>query len=603
MRAESRRVSSQDPKPRLLVELIRSERGRYAAAVAATCLSTIFLFVVPQVLRVTLDGLESGTLRGAGPLWLAAAGVVGATALSGAFLYLRGRWTAQASEGIVRGLRERVYAHLAALPCRYHDAADTGDLVQRCTSDVETLRVFLSSQVVEIGRTVLLLVTVIPILLWMHVPMTLLSLVLVPPIVFFAILFFRRIKTLFLEVDEAEAALTTVLQENLTGIRVVRAFARQEFECARFGERNARFRDLGNRLIRLLGHYWSLSDMLCFAQFGIVLIGGAWWALRGELTVGTWVAFSVYIAEVIWPVRMLGRTLTDSGKAVVALGRIQEVLDVATEREPESTSHEVRGRIEVEGVTFSYDGSAPVLSGLSLRIEAGETIALLGPPGAGKSTLVHLLLRLYDYEQGSIRLDGRELRTIERRSVRSQIGAVLQEPFLYSRTLGENVRLGASGATEADLVASTTAACIHSSIEEFEKGYDTLVGERGVTLSGGQRQRVALARALLKRPAILILDDSLSAVDTRTEARILKTLAGRRGRATTIVIAHRLSTTRVADRIVVLEKGHVVQEGSHDDLLGEDGPYRRLWHIQGDLEEEIDNDLPGAEVPARERSD
>jgi ATP-binding cassette subfamily B protein len=575
---------------RLLGEITtRKDRVRYAAAVVATCLDTAFLFAVPQVVREVVDQLDAGEDPGLAGLAWAAARIVGFTAICGAFLYLRGRLAAQASEGIVERLRGRIYAHLSHLPCRYHDKSDTGDLVQRCTSDVETVRVFLATQVVQIGRTILLVLIVVPILLWMHVPMALMSLALTPLIVAFAVLFFRRVQKLFLDADEAEAEMTAVLQENLTGIRVVRAFARQEFECGKFARLNARHRDLLNRMISMLGRYWSLSDVLCFTQFGIVLIGGAAWTLSGDLTLGTWTAFSIYVAEVIWPVRMLGRTLSDAGKAVVSLGRIGEMLHAAPETANGDLPRELSGAVEIEGLTFAYENGAstPALDDLSLSIETGETVALLGPPGSGKSTLVHLLLRLYEYEQGSIRLDGFELNSIERESVREQVGVVLQEPFLYSKTVGENVRLGRSGATEREVHDAAQAACIHTAIEEFEHGYGTLVGERGVTLSGGQRQRVALARALLKRPPILILDDSLSAVDTRTEARILAELERRRGSHTTILIAHRLSSTRLADRIFVLDAGRLVQQGNHEELMKEEGAYRRLWRIQGALEKEI----------------
>lgn len=573
----------------LLREISEGERKRYIGAVLATCVSTAFLFAVPQVVRDVIDLLEAGSAPGLSKFAGAAALVVLFTAGSGAFLYLRGRLAAQASEGIARRLRSRIYGHLSHLPCGYHDDADTGDLVQRCTSDVETVRVFLSSQLVEIGRTILLLLIVIPVLLWMHVPMALLSLLLAPLIVTFAVLFFRRVQALFLEADEAEAEMTAVLQENLTGIRVVRAFARQEFECAKFAQHNGRHRDLNNRLISMLARYWSLSDVLCFLQFGIVLIGGAAWALRGDLSLGTWAAFNIYVAEVIWPVRMLGRTLTDAGKAVVALGRVREMLHEAPEDAGDAQPEKLEGGIEIEGLSFGYQsgGGALALQDLNLAIRPGETVALLGAPGSGKSTLVHLLLRLYEYETGSIRLDGRELRSVARESVRSQIGVVLQEPFLYSKTVGENVRVGQSSASARQVQDAARAACIHAAIEEFEHGYETMVGERGVTLSGGQRQRVALARALLKRPPILILDDSLSAVDTRTEARILAELERRHGRHTTILIAHRLSSTRLADRVLVIEAGHVVQQGRHDELIGVKGPYRRLWQIQGELEQEI----------------
>lgn len=600
---------------RILWELTGGHRVRYAAAILAMGISHVFLFGVPLVSRSAIDGLVSsegfhaGSRTGAFILRLAGSPevravlttsallIVGLTVLGGAFLYLRGRWAAEASEAIVRDLRNRVFAHLERLPCAYHDQADTGDLVQRCTSDVETVRVFLSGQVVEVGRASLLFLTALPILLSLDPRMTLVSVVLFPVIIAFAVVFFRRIQQLFLATDEAEGEMTAVLQENLTGIRVVRAFARQDYECAKFADANGRFRDRNHRLIRLLGVYWSASDFLCFAQMGLTLGFGAWWLLQGRLTVGTLFAFLSYQSMVIWPVRHMGRVLTDAGKALVALSRLGDVLDAEEESASDVVSPEplpeIRGELEVRGLSYSF-GDHEVLQDLSFHLQAGQTLALVGPPGSGKSTFVNLLLRLYDYGQGEILLDGHEIRSLPRGFVRSQVGTVLQEPFLYSKTIGANVRLGRREATLEEVVEATTAADIHRSIAEFESGYDTLVGERGVTLSGGQRQRLSIARALLKDPPILVLDDALSAVDSGTETRILRALRERKGRHTTIVIAHRLSSVAAADHILVFANGSVEQAGTHETLLQEPGTYRRLWAIQGAQEEDLQQDLERA---------
>ncbi|MBP88740.1 MAG: hypothetical protein CMJ64_18850 [Planctomycetaceae bacterium] len=378
---------------------------------------------------------------------------------------------------------------------------------------------------------------------------------------------------------------------------MVHAFARQKVEIEKFSNRNGEFRDLEFRLFMALGNYWTLSDLLAMSQIGLALIGGGYFVMQGTISLGTWVLFFWLLRTIIWPIRHFGRVLADSGKAAVAIGRIQEVLNVHPESEEPATETPMRGDIDVRNLTFSYGDGRPALDNLSLSIREGETVAMLGPPGAGKSTLVNLLVRLYDYENGSITIGRRELKTLNRAAVREAFGMVLQDPFLYSKTVRENVVLGRNSAADHEVEETAKAADIHENIVEFEHGYETKVGERGVTLSGGQRQRLATARALLKSPEILVLDDSLSAVDTRTEAHILQDLASRHGKKTTILIAHRLSSTRLADRIFVLDHGRLLQQGTHEELLNRDGPYASLWKIQGMLEEEIEHDL--SESPQR----
>jgi ATP-binding cassette subfamily B protein len=571
-------------KYQLIWQLVRVERRRYGSAVLSLVLASCFLYLVPLVPSAVLDGRFRN-------LWLAAVLMSGFTALAGFFTYLRGRLSSVAAENVILRLRDQLYDQLQHLPCSYFDTAPTGDLVQRCTSDVETMRQFLVSQVVEIGRAVLMLIIPLPLMLAIDWRMTAMSVILIPPIVAFSMIFFRRVRSSFEKVDQAEGRLTSTLQENLTGIRVVRAFARQQFEIEKFGARNSEHRDLDNNLYRLLAVFWSASDVLCIGQMGIVVIAGGRWIADGSLGVGSFFFFLTSVGMFIWPVRMMGRILTELGKATVAVGRIQEILGHARETTPENRvlipQHGIDrlGEIVFRNVTFAHRKDTAALEDVSFHLPVGRTLALFGPSGSGKSTIVNLLLRLYDPSTGVIEMDGRNICNVDRKDVRRQISVVMQEPFLYSKTVRENLSIGHASATHDDIVQATAAACVHDTVMEFEQGYDTLVGERGISLSGGQRQRVALARALLKRPTILILDDALSAVDTETESQILDALALRRGRSTTIVIAHRLSTLMNADEILVLDGGRVVQRGTHEKLKDSPGMYQRVWMIQNTMED------------------
>ncbi|MFP4355425.1 MAG: ABC transporter ATP-binding protein [Phycisphaerae bacterium] len=606
-------------KSRMLWQAMAGQRLRYAAAMVAMIIASVVMLGQPLVTSQVIDYVITGKplqapqfvrrwVDSAGGrdalaanLWIAAVAMFGVMAVSGLFTYLRGRWSALASESICRNLRNRLYDHLQHLPARYHDQADTGDLVQRASSDVETLRLFLSQQVVEIGRALVLVLAIVPVMFLLSTSMALWSLTLIIPIAAFASVFFIRARHSFQEMDEAEGAMTTTVQENLTGIRVVRAFARGEFEKQKFAATNDAYRDKWYRLMVIMAWFWSLSDLLCLTQMGIVLVAGVWHILAGALSYGEFIAFWMLVNQFLWPIRHMGRVLSELGKASVALGRIQEVLDAPAEPHEADAAVKDRhaeGRIRFAHVTFSHGEDAHVLRDVSFEVAPGKTLALLGASGSGKSTIVNLLLRLYDYENGTIELDGEEIRCLPRKYVRSQIGVVMQEPFLYSRSIRENIKLGRSRAEDAEMFAAAEAACISQSIQQFDDGYETEVGERGVTLSGGQRQRVCIARALLKDPPVLVLDDALSAVDTRTESMILHALAQRKGRHTTIVIAHRLSTLMQADEILVLDHGRIIQRGRHADLVDQPGLYQRLWEIQSSLAEDLRNEMTPA--PAAE---
>ena len=572
-------------------------RARFAVAIGAMFFGTALRFLVPLVASGTIDfalGGGNGSSRVvdlfrlfiektwlAEHLWLAGLVMVLLTIGAGGFNFLKGRLAAEASDGIARKLKNRLYGHLQRLPMRFFDRAETGDLVQRCTSDVETLRMAINNQVVEVTHALILVGTAIPLMFLLDARMAAASFILIGPIVAFGYFYIKRVRHLFQRFDEAEGKVTAVVQENLTGLQVVRAFSRQRFEIDKFSVPNREYRDIGLRLIRLMAIYWSVSDLIALSQNAIVLGLGIHYISAGTLSVGTLFAFIMLLNLVLWPVRQMGRTLTDLGKSIVAIGRIQDILDEAPEggtgkRKPARGT----GHIVAREVSFSHQEGQVALDRVSFEVRPGETLAILGPSGSGKSTLMHLLLRLYDYQSGSLSFDGHEMRELDRQWCRLQFATVMQEPFLFSKSIIENIRLGRPSAQETEITRVAQMAHIHETIYRFPSGYKTLVGERGVTLSGGQRQRVALARALLREAPVLLLDDALSAVDTETEEMILDALRERHGKMTTLVIAHRLSTLAHADHVIVMDKGRVIQSGRHSELCARDGLYRRLWHIQ-----------------------
>ncbi len=613
------------------MDFMRGNRLRYVGAIATVALTVTIGFLTPRVLGGTVDAIVdhlNGTdnplnffgamndylyARGGreyllARLWLPALMLVVLNVLNGVFQYLRGRWTAQASESIAKNIRDRLYAHLQVLPYDYHVKAQTGDLIQRCTSDVETIRRFLSGQVVEIFRAVLMIIVALVIMLGIHVQMTLYSMILVPPLFLFAMLFFNWVRKSFTQMDEAEGKMSAVLQENLTGVRVVRAFGRQKFEVDKFNAANDDLLKKHRRLCDLLAVYWSASDALSMTQTGVTLLMGVFIVARGwgELTVGEMTIFVSYISMLLWPIRQLGRILSDMGKSFVSLNRIDEILSQKPETEDENAICPPLNRtIEFDNVQFAYEKANPVLQGVSFVVQPGQTVAILGATGSGKSTLMYLLQRLYEVDAGAIRIGGEDIRNIKKSHLRSRIGLILQEPFLYSRTVRANIGISVPDPADEEIYSAARTAAAHEFIQEFENGYETLVGERGVTLSGGQKQRVAIARTLLRENDILIFDDSLSAVDTETDKAIREALkeqriSGEVG-ATTFIISHRLTTLSEADFIVVLDGGKIVQQGTHNALIHEDGLYRRIYQIQAALEEELGRDVGEEETaPARE---
>ena len=527
-----------------------------------------------------------------------ALGFVGLAVLQGGFTFLSGRLAARTAEGIVLRLRNHLFDHIQRLSFTYHDHTPTGELIQRSTSDVDAVRRFFADQAIEAGRIVLLFTVNWTVILTLNVKLGLLSVVAVPVVVATSALFFRRLTKVYEAYQEQDATLSTTLQENLTGVRVVKAFARQAYERIKFEGDNWEKFVRGRRLTRMHSAFWPVSDIVCGFQLLGGLTAAALMAIDGTISVGTYMAYAGLVGWLIWPMRNLGRLIVHMSSGLVSYGRVTKVL--AEEREELDQgavrpAGSVRGEIAFCDVCFEYSADAPILRDITFDCRPGQVVALLGPTGSGKTSLVNLLPRFYDYTGGSLTLDGVELNQYPRHYLRQQIGIVEQEPFLFSRTIRENITYGVGRKVTSDEVeAVAQAAAIHDTVIAFPHGYDTLVGEKGVTLSGGQKQRVAIARTLLKDPRILILDDSTSSVDTETEAEIRAALQNvMRGR-TTFVIAHRIQSLRTADLILVLDHGQIVQRGTHEELMAQEGIYQRIHNMQARIETELEQEVAQA---------
>ncbi len=529
------------------------------------------------------------------PLWMIALGFVFLALVEGGFTFLSARLAITTAEGVTRRLRNYLYDHIQRLSFTYHDKTQTGELIQRSTSDVDALRRFFADQAIGIGRIVLLFTINFIALLQLNVKLTLLSIIVIPFVVLTSIFFFKRVSKAYESYQEQEATLSTTLQENLAGVRVVKAFARQNYEIEKFERDNWEKFKRGRYLTKMHALFWPSSDILCGFQILAGYLLGAIMAINGEISVGTYMAYAGLIIWIIYPLRNLGRLIVQTSTGLVSYGRVTEILK--QDREPleegdTAPEEGIHGQITFEKVGFEYETGNPVLEDISFEAKSGQVIALLGSTGSGKTTLVNLLPHFYEYTSGSILLDGVELNRYPRRYLRQQIGIVEQEPFLFSRSIRENITYGVGrDVTDAEVETAARAAAIHDVICSFPDGYHTLVGEKGVTLSGGQKQRVAIARTLLKNPRILILDDSTSSVDTETEAEIREALQNLMQNRTTFIIAHRIQSIMDADLILVMDRGRIVQRGQHSDLVAVDGIYRRIYEIQTRIETELEKEI------------
>ena len=537
-------------------------------------------------------------------LWIGV-GFVFLAVFEGTFTFLSGRLAAYTAEGIALRMRNYLFDHIQRLSFAYHSKTQTGELIQRATSDVDAVRRFFSEQAIGIGRIILLFLINFIAIYRLNSFLALISIIAIPFIFVASILFFRRITTAYEKYQEQEATLTTTLQENLTGVRVVKAFARQNYERDKFENVNWEKYRRGKRLLVMHALFWPVTDIICGFQMLGGFLAGAILAIDGTITVGTYMAYAGLVVWLIWPMRNLGRLIVQTSTGLVSFGRVMEI--VRQEREPLTEGNyqpqkDVTGEIIFQNVSFEYeDSDNSILEDISFECKPGQVVAMLGGTGSGKTSLVNLLPRFHEYSSGSITIDGIELKQYPRQYLRRQIGIVEQEPFLFSRTLRENIAYGVDRqVTDTEIEAAAQAAAVHDVVLSFPDGYKTLVGEKGVTLSGGQKQRVAIARTLLKNPRILILDDSTSSVDTETEAEIRSALEMLMMNRTTFIIAHRIQSVMNANLILVLDKGHIVQKGTHQELLAQDGIYRQIYDIQTRIETELEQEIDRSQTRVTE---
>jgi ATP-binding cassette, subfamily B, bacterial len=589
-----------------LMTLIQFTRGFRRYFVLAL-LFTIFLgasraafpLLVGYIVDTVLQGLPSAL-----PLWiherlvqtdvnrhlmLSALALAGFAVLRGLAMIAAGVTRAFFSEGLARSMRNRIYHHLNHLSYKYHKNADTGDLIQRSTTDIDTIRKFFYEDLFSFLWVVSMAVLIIITMFLTNVMLAFLSVVIIPITITLSVVFFTRLETVFKTVEQSESALTTTVQENLNGVRVVKAFNRELFEIEKFKTKNNTYFTKSYNMYKLEANYWSLSDAFTFSQIGITLIAGTYFAVNNIISTGELLSFVLMVQTVVWPIRNLGRIIAEFSKTIVSVDRLNTILTEEVEYVDNGTiTSGIQGAIAFHDVGFQFeDDDKHLLQHLTFSIPKGETVAIMGKTGSGKSTLAKLLIRLMDYQTGSITIDGIDLKQFDKKYLRSQIGVILQEPFLFSTTLEKNIGITLVSDDQVKIRHAADVAAVSKDIDQFTSGYDTIVGERGVMLSGGQKQRVAIARLLVSPHPIMVFDDSLSALDTETDLAIRRALKDESKDTTVLIITHRITTAMEADRIIVLEDGGIKQIGTHAELISKDGLYKTLYQIQAGLELEM----------------
>ena len=590
----------------LLWRFLKGSKRYFIISILAACVTALADMIHPQIIRAAVDcaiGGEEGDFpavvmdlvdRIGGfaylgeHLWMMAAAVLCVAAVQVISQYIFRVNNTRASETLVKTMRDSLFSHIARLPFSWHMKNRTGDIIQRCTSDIETTKNFLSEQLTSIFRIVILLVLSMAFMLSMHPVLTLIALIPMPAIILYSFHFHNTIHNGFMECDESEGKLSAMAQENLTGVRVVRAFGRERAEIDKFRTQNDRYTNQWIKLAKDMSRFWSTSDIFSGLQVMLVVIFGAVFCVQGGLKEGEYIAFISYNAMLVWPIRQLGRMISELSKAGVSIDRVFYIMDADVEQEDaDAVEAAMDGDICFNHVSFGYDNSLEILHDISFTMKAGTTLGILGGTGSGKSTLMLLLDKLYplDDGKGSITIGGTDIRKIKTEHLRRNIGMVLQEPYLFSRSIAENIGIASPELDMEAVRQAAKAAALDESITAFADGYDTMVGERGVTLSGGQKQRAAIARMLTQDVPIMIFDDSLSAVDTQTDAKIRQAIAQRFGKASVILISHRITTLSAADKILVLDRGRIVEEGTHEELKSAGGIYQKIYETQSGCEE------------------